>query len=207
MKKIFFLFCLFIFQFSHAVDPQLNVNFKPTKEKIATEANDKIEVVEMFWYGCGHCYSFEPELKKWQATLPKDVVFKKIPAVPRRDWIPMARAYYAMESLGVLDDLHSKIFEAIHKDKTLSPVDEAGAIKWIASNAKLDTDKVKAAFKSFSMEAKLKKANQMFRSAGATGVPTLIINGSYITSSTMAGGPKNAIDVTNGIIDSIRSQQ
>ena len=42
----------------------------------------------MFWYGCGHCYSIEPELKKWQASLPKDVVFKKVPAVPRRDWIP-----------------------------------------------------------------------------------------------------------------------
>lgn len=207
MKKIFFLFSIFIFQLTHAVDPQLNVNFKPTKEKVSTEAKDKIEVVEMFWYGCGHCYSIEPELKKWKASLPKDVVFKKIPAVPRRDWIPMARAYYAMESLGVLDDLHSKIFEAIHKDKTLSPIDEAGAIKWVATNAKLDTEKVKAAFKSFSMEAKLKKANQMFRSSGATGVPTLIIDGSYVTSSTMAGGPKNAIEVTNGIIDSIRSQQ
>ena len=70
------------------------------------------------------------------------------------------------ESLEVLDDLHSKIFEAIHKEKTLSPVDEAGAIKWIATNAKLDTDKVKAAFKSFSMEAKLKKLTKCFEVLG-----------------------------------------
>jgi thiol:disulfide interchange protein DsbA len=109
-----------------------------------------------------------------------------------------------MESLGIADDFHGKLFDAIHKDKTLNPVDESAAIQWISTNAKLDTDKVKSAFKSFSMEAKLKKANQMFRSAGATGVPTLIINGSYLTSSTMAGGPQNAIEITEFIIENIR---
>ena len=204
MKKIVFLCLILISNLVSAVDPQLNVNFKPTKEKIEHESLDKIEVVEMFWYGCIHCFQFEPAINKWKANLPKDVVFKRIPAVPRRDWIPMARTFYAMESLGITDDFHGKLFDAIHKDKTLNPVDESAAIQWIATNAKLDTDKVKSAFKSFSMEAKLKKANQMFRSAGATGVPTLIINGSYLTSSTMAGGPQNAIEITEFIIENIR---
>ncbi|MFM1865396.1 MAG: thiol:disulfide interchange protein DsbA/DsbL [Methylophilaceae bacterium] len=204
MKKFVFLCLILISNLVSAVDPQLNVNFKPTNEKIENESLDKIEVVEMFWYGCIHCFQFEPAINKWKANLPKDVVFKRVPAVPRRDWIPMARTYYAMESLGIVDDFHGKLFDAIHKDKTLNPGDESAAIQWIATNAKLDTDKVKSAFKSFSMEAKLKKANQMFRSAGATGVPTLIINGSYLTSSTMAGGPQNAIEITEFIIENIR---
>ena len=204
MKKFVFLCLILISNLVSAVDPQLNVNFKPTNEKIENESLDKIEVVEMFWYGCLHCFQFEPAINKWKANLPKDVVFKRVPAVPRRDWIPMARTYYAMESLGIVDDFHGKLFDAIHKHKTLNPGDESAAIQWIATNAKLDTDKVKSAFKSFSMEAKLKKANQMFRSAGATGVPTLIINGSYLTSSTMAGGPQNAIEITEFIIENIR---
>jgi thiol:disulfide interchange protein DsbA len=204
MKKLLFICLIAISTLAGAVDPQLNVNFKPTREKIDTTDNSKIEVVEMFWYGCIHCFQFEPHINKWKKDLPKDITFKRIPAVPRKDWLPMARAFYAMESLNVLDGLHEKLFNAIHTDKTLNPTDESAAIKWIATNAKLDTKKVEGAFKSFSMEAKLKKANQMFRSAGATGVPTLIINGSYLTSSTMAGGGQNAIDITNFIIENIR---
>jgi thiol:disulfide interchange protein DsbA len=204
MKKLLFICLIAISTLAGAVDPQLNVNFKPTREKIDTTDNSKIEVVEMFWYGCIHCFQFEPHINKWKKDLPKDITFKRIPAVPRKDWLPMARAFYAMESLNVLDGLHEKLFNAIHTDKTLNPTDESAAIKWIATNAKLDTKKVEGAFKSFSMEAKLKKANQMFKSAGATGVPTLIINGSYLTSSTMAGGGQNAIDITNFIIENIR---
>jgi thiol:disulfide interchange protein DsbA len=204
MKKLLFICLIAISTLAGAVDPQLNVNFKPTREKIDTTDNSKIEVVEMFWYGCIHCFQFEPHINKWKKDLPKDITFKRIPAVPRKDWLPMARAFYAMESLNVLDGLHEKLFNAIHTDKTLNPTDESAAIKWIATNAKLDTKKVEGAFKSFSMEAKLKKANQMFRSAGATGVPTLIINGSYLTSSTMAGGGQNALDITNFIIENIR---
>jgi thiol:disulfide interchange protein DsbA len=206
MKKYYFLFLFLLTNLAYGVDPQLNVNFKATKEKIDGEYENKIEVVEMFWYGCIHCYQFEPDLKKWKSKLPDDVVFTRVPAVPRKDWIPMARAYYAMEALNILEDLHGKLFEAIHKDKSLNPGDETAAIKWIATNANLDTDKVKAAFKSFSMDSKLKKANKLFRSAGATGVPTLIIDGSYLTSSTMAGGPKNAIEITDFIIENIKTQ-
>lgn len=204
MKKILFaLLLLFSFQL-FAVEPKMGVNFKATREQIPTDSPGKIEVVEMFWYGCIHCFQFEPYLEKWKTELPKDVVFKRVPAVPRRDWIPMARAYYAMESLGVLNQLHSKLFDAVHTERTVNPSDEAGAIQWIAAQAKLDTKKVESAFKSFSMEAKLKKANEAFRNAGATGVPTLIINGAYITSSTMAGGGKEAIDIANFIIDNVR---
>ena len=204
MKKFVFLYLILISNLVNAVDPQLNLNFKPTKEKIENESPGKIEVIEMFLYGCVHCFQIEPAINKWKANLPKDVEFKRVPAVPRKDWIPMARTYYAMESLGILEDFHGKLFNAIHNDKTLNPDDESAAIQWISTNAKLDTDKVQGAFKSFSMEAKLKKANQMFRSAGATGVPTLIINGSYLTSSTMAGGPENAIKITEIIIENIR---
>ncbi|MDG2253270.1 MAG: thiol:disulfide interchange protein DsbA/DsbL [Methylophilaceae bacterium] len=190
-----------------AVEPKPGVNFKATNEVISTDSGNKIEVVELFWYGCIHCYTLDPYIDKWADTLPKDVVFKRIPAIPRKNWSPGAKAYYALETLDLDHKLHEKLFEAIHKEKTLNPVDEKNLIKWIATNGKLDTAEVNSAFNSFSMNAKLSRSFKMFKSAGATGVPSIIIDGRYLTSSTMAGGEQNTIDLMNYIIDNIRKEK
>ena len=79
MKKFVFLYLILISNLVNAVDPQLNLNFKPTKEKIENESPGKIEVIEMFWYGCVHCFQIEPAINKWKANLPKDVEFKRVP--------------------------------------------------------------------------------------------------------------------------------
>ena len=207
MKKIFtVLFALFS-TIVIAVQPEPGVNFKQTKMPIETNSGDKIEVVELFWYGCIHCYTMDPYLDKWADNLPKDISFKRVPAIPRKDWVPMAKAYYALESLGLEHSLHEKLFTAIHKDKTINPSDTKGAINWISTNGKIDKDKVEAAFNSFSMKAKLSRSYKMFKDAGATGVPAIIIDGNYFTSSTMAGGEKNAIEIMNFIIKNVRNDR
>jgi thiol:disulfide interchange protein DsbA len=207
MKKLWVLLLILITTTIFAVEPKPGVNFKQTKQTIATDSGDKIEVVELFWYGCIHCYHMDPYLEKWSKTLPKDVTFKHVPAIPRKNWAPMAKAYYAMETLGVEKKLHKKLFAAIHKEKILNPSDEKGVINWIAINAKLDKKEVEIAFNSFSMNAKLSRSYKMFKAAGATGVPTIIIDGNYFTSSTMAGGEQNAIDIINYIIKNIRNNR
>lgn len=190
-----------------AVEPKPGVNFKTTKNIIPTESKDKIEVVELFWYGCIHCFNMDPYLDKWADNLPKDVTFKRIPAIPRKDWIESAKAYYALETLGVVNKLHEKLFDAIHKEKSLKHNDTKALIKWIAVNGKLDKKDVESAFNSFSMKAKLSRSYKIFKSAGATGVPTMIIDGKYFTSSTMAGGEQNAIDIMNFIIKNVRKDK
>lgn len=190
-----------------AVEPKPGVNFKTTKNIIPTESKDKIEVVELFWYGCIHCFNLDPYLDKWADNLPKDVTFRRIPAIPRKDWIESAKAYYALETLGVVNKLHEKLFDAIHKEKSLKHNDTRALIKWIAVNGKLDIKDVESAFNSFSMKAKLSRSYKIFKSAGATGVPTMIIDGKYFTSSTMAGGEQNAIDIMNFIIKNVRKDK
>ena len=207
MKKIFIVLFAVFSTIAFAVQPEPGVNFKQTKTAIETNSGDKIEVIELFWYGCIHCYTMDPYLDKWADNLPKDVIFKRMPAIPRKDWVPMAKAYYALESLGLENTLHEKLFNAIHKEKVLNPSDTNGAINWIAINGKLDKDKVKAAFNSFSMKAKLSRSYKIFKDAGATGVPTIIIDGNYFTSSTMAGGEKNAIEIMNFIIKNVRNDR
>ena len=190
-----------------AVEPKPGVNFKTTKNIIPTESKDKIEVVELFWYGCIHCFNMDPYLDKWADNLPKDVTFRRIPAIPRKDWIESAKAYYALETLGVVNKLHEKLFDAIHKEKSLKHNDTRALIKWISVNGKLDKKDVESAFNSFSMKAKLSRSYKIFKSAGATGVPTMIIDGKYFTSSTMAGGEQNAIDIMNFIIKNVRKDK
>jgi thiol:disulfide interchange protein DsbA len=149
----------------------------------------------------------DPYLDKWADNLPKDVTFKRIPAIPRKDWVESAKAYYALESLGLINKLHEKLFDAIHKEKQFKHNDTKALINWIALNGKLDKKDVKAAFNSFSMKSKLSRSYKIFKAAGATGVPTMIIDGKYFTSSTMAGGEQNAIDIMNFIIKNVRKDK
>ena len=163
--------------------------------------------MEIFWYGCPHCYHLEPQLAAWVKTLPKDVYFKRVPGLPQPAWAPMAKAYYAMEALGVLDKLHNKLFDAIHKQRVLRPDNEAAVITWITNEGGLDRKKVEAAFNSFSTNTKLMKAAQIFRASGATGVPSLVIDGKYLTSSTMAGGNPQVLQVADQLIEQARKEK
>ncbi|MDC0183038.1 thiol:disulfide interchange protein DsbA/DsbL [Nitrosomonadales bacterium] len=207
MKKIILMLLVSFSTALLAVEPKSGVNFKTTKNIIPTESKDKIEVIELFWYGCIHCFNMDPYLDKWADNLPKDVTFKRIPAIPRKDWIESAKAYYALETLGVVNKLHEKLFDAIHKEKSLKHNDTRALIKWITVNGKLDKKDVESAFNSFSMKAKLSRSYKIFKSAGATGVPTMIIDGKYFTSSTMAGSEQNAIDIMNFIIKNVRNDK
>jgi thiol:disulfide interchange protein DsbA len=190
-----------------AAEPQIGNQFDKTAQVIATDNPNKIEVTELFWYGCIHCYQMDPALNAWVKKLPADVVFKRIPGLPRPDWAPMAKAFYALEDLKLVEKLHTPLFEAVHKQRTLNPTNEAATIDWITKQSGLDKKKVEEAFKSFSMNNKLNRAAQYFRASGATGVPSLIIDGQFITSSTMAGGNEAALQVADYIITNIRADK
>ena len=188
-------------------DPQLGEQFDKVAQQITTDQPAKIEVMEIFWYGCPHCYHMEQPLEAWVKKLPSDVYFKRVPALPNAGWAPMAKAFYAMQELGVLDKLHSQLFDAIHKSKTLNPADEAATIDWVIKQGGLDKIKVEKAFKSFATNMQLNKAMQVFKASGATGVPSLVIDGKYITGSSMAGGNDAALQTADFIINNVRKDK
>ena len=190
-----------------AADPQMGRDFDKTLQAIPTDNPNKIEVAEVFWYGCIHCYHMDPILNAWVKKLPSDVAFKRVPGLPQAAWAPMAKAFYAMDDLKLSDKLHSALFDAIHKEKVLNPTDEVATIAWITQKSGLDKAKVEGAFKSFSMNNRLNQAAQFFKSSGATGVPSFIINGQFITSSTMAGGNDQALKTVDYIVSNIRADK
>jgi len=207
MKKIFTALMLLASFNVMAADPQMGKEFDRTAQAIPTDSPNKIEVTELFWYGCGHCHQMEVPLNAWVKKLPADVVFKRVPGLPNQSWAPMAKAYFAMETLGVLGKLHTPLFDAIHKQKTLNPTDEKAAIDWVTKQSGLDKVKVEEAFKSFTTNTQLNRAANIFRASGATGVPSLIINGQFITSSTMAGNNDAALKTADYIIANIRADK
>ncbi len=188
-------------------DPQAGTDFSQTVQAIPTDNPAKIEVTELFWYGCSHCYDIEPQLTAWVKKLPQDVYFKRVPGLPRPDWAPMAKAYYAMETLGITEKLHGKLFEAINKKRAFKPENEPAAIDWMTKESGMDRKKVEEAFNSFSSNTKLNRAAQIFRASGATGVPSLIIDGKTITSSSMTGGNEQALKVADYLINQARAER
>lgn len=206
MKSLIAAFMMLLASTAGA-EPQSGVDFVQTQQAIPTDNPAKIEVIELFWYGCPHCYQLEPTLAAWVAKLPKDVEFKRVPGIARAEWAPGARAYYTLELLGLTNKLHPAMFEAIHKQKTLKPHDEAALVEWITRQSGLDRKKVDEAYKSFSVNTKVMRAAQVFRASGATGVPALIVDGRFLTSSTLAGGNAEAIQVADYIIAGVRQEK
>lgn len=190
-----------------AADPKMGTDFEKTLQTIPTDTPNKIEVTEIFWYGCIHCYHMDPLLNAWVKKQPADVVFKRVPGLPQQAWAPMAKAYYALEDLKLSDKLHTALFDAVHKEKTLNPTNEPAVIDWISKKGGLDKKKVEDTFNSFSMNNRLNRAAQIFRASGATGVPSFIVDGQFLTSSTMAGGNEQALATLDYIIANVRADK
>ncbi len=205
--KSFIAAFFMMFAVAACAEPQAGFEYQQVQQAIPTDNPAKVEVTELFWYGCPHCYQLEPQLAAWVKKLPKDVEFKRVPAIARPDWAPAAKAYYAMEALGVQEKLHGPFFDAIHKQHSLKPMDEAAMADWITKQSGLDKKKVDEAFKSFSINTKMMRAAQVFRASGATGVPTLIIEGKVWTSSTVAGGNEEMLKVADYLIEKARAEK
>lgn len=187
--------------------PQAGKEFDQVAQVITTDTPAKIEVMEIFWYGCIHCYQMEAPLNAWVKRQASDVYFKRMPGLPNPSWAPMAKAYYVLQSLGMGEKLHGALFEAVHKQRALNPTDEKAIIEWVALKAGKDKVKVEQEFNSFATKTALNRAAQLFRASGATGVPSLVVDGQFITSGTMAGGNEAALKTVDYIIDNLRKEK
>ncbi len=139
---------------------------------------EKIEVLEFFWYGCPHCYSFEPHIKKWLETKPDDVDFAKVPATFNRPHIMMhARTFYALEAMGVPGQIHEDIMSEMHDRR--NPLKEQGSMEAFLSTKGVDIAAYRAAMESFSVHLKVQQAAQNAQKFGITGVPALVVDAQY----------------------------
>ena len=189
-----------------ATKPVLDKEYKvldPAQPQPATVKG--VEVLEFFNYACPHCYEFEPNLKAWLKNKPKNTDFRYVPAVFNERMFPLAKLYYALEEMGLLEKLHEKVYFAIHQQQ-FNLLDRAVLLKWIGEQG-VDVKKFEATFDSFSVNNKSQRAAQMSRNYRIPGTPYLIVGGRYLTGPSMSVGADGTVDhnrlmqILNELID------
>lgn len=164
----------------------------------------QIEVVEFFWYNCPHCNAFEPMFDAWAKKLPKDVTVRRAPVAFRADFEPQQRLYYVLESLGKVEELHKKVFNAIHVEKQ-SLTTAAQITAWVEKQG-IPKAKFTELYNSFSISTKARKATQLQDAYALDGVPALGISGRYFTSGTQAKTLERSLQVADYLIGQSRSK-
>ena len=187
-----------------AAQDDIEGKYVPIKPAQPTQSGDRIEVVEVFWYGCPHCYSFEPYLNEWLANKPDDVAFIRLPGVLNQGWIPHAKAYYTAEKLGVVEKIHRPLFDAIHKSRR--PLQSEDQLAAFFAEQGVPAGEFREAYNSREVDAKIRQAYFLARDYKLTGVPSLVINGKYLTSGSHAGTFENMLEVTDQLIERERQE-
>ena len=164
---------------------------------------DTIEVIEFFWYGCPHCYRFQPYIEDWKKSLPDDVAFRYLPAVLSPRWELHAKAFFAARIMDELDRFHPAMYTAIHEDRMR--LDDMTSIGEFVSSLGIDSERFVATMQSFAVDTRIRRVKNLQRAYGITGTPTVVIDGRYRTSGSAAGGVANMIPVINERIEAIRS--
>ena len=166
------------------IDPPLN-----------TRVTDKVEVIEYFWFGCPHCFAFEPSIMKWDEEKPDYIEFVREAPPLNPSWEPHSRAFYAAELMGVSEEFFEPMFNAIHVTKRAlrSPKQIAD----FAGELGIDEDKFAKTMDSFAVNTKMSQSMQLASASGIRGVPSIAINGKYLTGGSLAGSHENIIKVIN----------
>ena len=189
---------------AHA-QPKAGAEYRELSTPQPTDAAGKIEVLEFFWYGCPHCYNFEPVLESWVKKLPKDTQFRRVPAMFNDEYAQAARAYYALEAIGEVERLHKALFDAVHTGSRLRVGNEAALTEWLGKQG-VDAKKFAAAYRSFSVEGKLKRAAQLTQVYKIEGVPSMAVNGKYVVNTDNITSFDQLVAVADYLIDQTRKK-
>jgi thiol:disulfide interchange protein DsbA len=172
----------------------------PVATGLEETAPAQVEVVEVFSYMCIHCYSFDPLLQRWEEDKPEGAAFSRLPAVFSDDWALMARAFYTAEILGVAEQMHGPLFQAIHVEPQNIRSEQVMAGLFNES-AGVAEEAFSKAYNSFFVRSRVMQARSKSRAYGLNSVPTMIVNGKYRVDGRMAGSNQAMLDVVNFLVE------
>lgn len=168
------------------------------------QSGDAIEVLEFFYYGCPVCYEAQPHIARWQLAAGPSVTLKRVPAVSDA-WATFARVYYALEATGLLARLHWPVYDNHHFDgKRLN--EDKNLLDWLSSNG-VDTVRFKQALDSHEITTRVEEARKMLDTYKVKGVPTMVVDGRYVTSASLAGGVKEMMNVLEFLVARAREER
>jgi thiol:disulfide interchange protein DsbA len=174
------------------VAPVEGAEYRKLEKLQQTDSGKKIEVLEFFWYSCPHCFAFEPSLAEWVKKQGDNIVFKRVPVVFRESFQPQQKLFYALEIMGKVDEMHKKVFNAIHVERKRLDTD-AAIVDFVASQG-IDKNRFVEAYNSFAVQTKANRVIQLQQSYHVDGVPMVAIDGRYVTSPSIVSGSPNVRD-------------
>lgn len=185
-----------------AVLNDMSKAYKVLEQPQTVPANGKIHVEELFWYGCGHCFTLEKHVESWKSKIPNDVQFTRIPAMFGKSWVIHAQLYYIGEVLGITEQSHGDIFNAIHiNGKRLQRKSEQKEFFAAYGVSEADFDK---AYSSFTVKSRMQQSDKRIRAYRVSGVPAIVVNGKYLVDASSAGGQGNMFKVVDYLIEKER---
>ena len=186
--------------------PEDGSDYLTLDKRVPVEAPaGKVEVIEFFWYACPHCNAFEPKLEAWIKKNPADVMVKRVPVAFRDNFVPQQRLFYTLEAMGKLDEVHRKVFNAIHVDK-LALDKEDSITAWVEKQG-VDKAKFTELYNSFSVSTKARRATQLQDAFKVQGVPAMGVAGRWYTDGTLAGTMDRALQVTDYLLAEARKSR
>ena len=186
-------------------------NYRPLVPAQPTDAPPgKIEVVEVFWYGCPHCYALDPYIESWRKTKPAYVEFKRVPVTWQAVHQSHAKLFYTLEALGKEEALHSAVFSEMHDKKNFMFMQGneketlAAQVAFVKAHGISESDYTNA-YNSFTVQTDMSKADDLVHRYHVDGVPLLVVNGKYVVDVNMAGSQANVMSIVNDLIASEKS--
>ena len=179
--------------------PQLGRDYVRLDPPRPVASGDKIEVIEFFYYGCPVCYELEPTLARWVFNLPGSVVLRRVPALSSENWDNFAKLFYTLEAVGQLGRLHWPVYDNFHFDGVRLN-EETAMGNWVSRNG-IDKEKFMKIYRSPEIQAKLAAARQMIQDYDIKGVPSMVIDGKYVTSASMTGSTRALMQVVGQLVE------
>lgn len=193
-------FVLFVILTSNTVLAQKYAQISTEKQT----DSDQIIIYEFFWYGCPHCFNLEPTMDRIEADLDKDAKVVKVPVALRDSWLPHAKLYYSLSQMDKIDNIHNLIFEEIHIENNRLDNEDVMA-QFLGKNG-IDTKDFSEKYNSYGTEARIKKASNLARKYQINSVPTIVVNGKYLTSGSFVSSYDELYSVVNLLVERERNE-
>jgi len=169
------------------------------------ESGERIEVLDFFFYACPYCNDLLPYLERWQKRNAAEIVFRHVPVVRHDSWVPLAKTYFTLEAMGEAGRLHSAVYRSYHVEELSMSQDKVIA-EWAEKNG-LDREKFMTIYRSEETQQKVERARKMTTDYDIHGTPSIVVDGKYLTSTSMTPGIPQVIPVLDGLIRLARQQR
>ena len=182
--------------------PKAGKDYVKLDKPVPTDAPaGKVEVIEFFWYSCPHCSEFEPVFANWlKSSATKNVAARRVPVAFNASFIPQQKLYYALEGMDKVNELHARVFRAIHVERQKLATD-AAVLEWVGKQPGIDLAKFKEIYNSFTVSNQVRRATQLQEAYGVEGVPAMGVAGRYYTDGTHAGSMPAVLAVVNYLVN------